>query len=106
MGEKKHVEVDLKVLEEVLKERDLVHVPGQLTATVYLVTVKKHQFELQPDYVIDLRKFYEDQGNVKGHELLNGFDYNKTLLPKIRSIQKRSMMKRRRHSSGREGFRD
>ncbi len=87
---KKHVEVDLKVLEEILQERDLYAPPsGPLSATVYLVTVKKHQFGLEPDYIIDLRKYYANQGEIKGHELLDGFDYNKTLLPKIRSVQKK-----------------
>jgi hypothetical protein len=87
---KKHVEVDLNILEKVLQEKDLYAPPsGPQSATVYLVTVKKHQFDLEPDFVIDLRKYYANQGEIKGHELLNGFDYNKTLLPRIRSVQKK-----------------
>ncbi len=87
---KKHVEVDLGILEEVLKSKDLYAPSSEpISATVYLVTVKKHQFELEPDYIIDLRKYYADQGEIKGHELLNGFTYNKTLLPKILSVQKK-----------------
>lgn len=87
---KKHVEVDLQVLEEVLQARDLYAPSSEPAwATVYLVTVKKHQFELEPDYIIDLRKFYADQGEIKGHELLNGFTYDQTLFPRIRSVQKK-----------------
>lgn len=86
----KFVEVNLGVLEAVLKKWDLYEPPsGPKSATVYLVTVKKHQFELQPDYIIDLRKYYAEQGEIKGHELLPGFEYNKTLLPKINLAQKK-----------------
>jgi hypothetical protein len=85
---KKHVEVDLKILDEVINAKDLfAPLSGPRSATVYLVTVKKHQFELEPDYIIDFRKYYGVQGAIKGHDLLSEFDYNKTLLPKIQSVQ-------------------
>jgi hypothetical protein len=86
----KHVEVDLKILDEVLKKWNLYAPPAGLSsATVYLVTVKKHQFEISPDYIIDLRKYYADHGEVKGHELLPEYDYNSTLLSKIQGVQRK-----------------
>jgi hypothetical protein len=86
----KHIEVDLATLEKILKEKDLyAPLSGPTAATVYLVTVKKHKFELEPDYIIDLRRYYADQGAVKGHELMDGYGYNKTLLPKIQATQQK-----------------
>jgi len=85
----KHVEVDLAILEKVLKEKDLYAPPlGPISATVYLATIKKHLFDLPPDYVIDLRNFYADQGAIKGHELLDEYSYNNNLLPKIIAVQR------------------
>jgi hypothetical protein len=85
----KHIEVDLPLLEKILKEKDLFAPPGSPpSATVYLVTVKKHRFDLPPDYLIDLRSYYADQGAIKGHELLEGYDYNSTLLPRILEVQR------------------
>ena len=86
----KHYEVDLGILETVLTERDLFEPKvGPLEATVYMVTVKKHQFDLPPDFNLDFRKFYAEEGAIKGHELLPGNDYNNTLLPRIYAMQKK-----------------
>lgn len=86
----KRVEVDSALLESLLLKHDLYAPPsGPVSATVYLATIKKHQFDLSPEYKIDLRKFYADQGAIKGHELLPGVDYNKDLLTKIWAVQKK-----------------
>jgi hypothetical protein len=85
----KRVDVDLSVLEAMLRKHNLYASPtGPVSATVYLATVKRHQFDLPPDYNIDLRKYYADQGQIKGHELLSEYSYNKTLSPRIWAVQK------------------
>ncbi len=86
----KRQDIDLPLLEKVLEEKKLFEPPsGPKAATVYLTTVKKHTFDLPPDYSIDLRKFYAEQGAVKGHELLPAFGYEKDLFPKIIATQKK-----------------
>lgn len=86
----KRNDIDLPLLEKILAERDLfLPATGPKAATVYLTSIKKHTFDLPPDYNIDLRKFYAEQGAIKGHELLPPYDYNKDLFPKINAMQKK-----------------
>ena len=85
----KCVDVDFNVLEGMLRKHDLfAPADGPKSATVYLTSVKTHQFDLPPDYHIDLKDFYADRGMIKGHELLEGYGYNTTLLPQIWAAQR------------------
>jgi SMODS-associated and fused to various effectors sensor domain len=79
--------ITVDVLEAFLKERDLHLSPaGEQCVTVHLNTIAEGAFDLEPDFVLDWRKYFEGRPDLKGHQLKNPANWNKKLLPELRSV--------------------
>jgi hypothetical protein len=79
--------ITVDVLEDVLKERDLYLPPaGEQCVTVHLNTITEGAYDLEPDFVLDWRKYFEGRPDLKGHQLKNPANWNKKLLPELRDV--------------------
>jgi hypothetical protein len=82
--------IDLNKLEKALKDNDL-YKPAQVpkSVSVYLITVKEHKFDVQPDYGLDWRNYFEKESNIYGHELKDETGWNNLLLPQLHQLEQR-----------------
>jgi hypothetical protein len=83
----KQGDITIDVLERILKERDL-YAPesAERCVTVHMNTIGERMFDLDPDYTLDWRKYFEGQPGLKGHKLKNPANWNKKLLPELRGV--------------------
>ncbi|HVZ18722.1 MAG TPA: SAVED domain-containing protein [Terriglobales bacterium] len=82
----KQGDITIDVLERTLKERDLyAHASEERCVTVHMNTIGERMYDLDPDYTLDWRKYFEGQPGLKGHRLKNPANWNKKLLPELRS---------------------
>jgi SMODS-associated and fused to various effectors sensor domain len=80
-------DITLEVMERVLKERDLYLPPAsEQCVTVHLNTITEGAFDLEPDFVLDWRKYFEGRPDLKGHQLKDPTNWNKKLLPELRNV--------------------
>jgi hypothetical protein len=49
-------------------------------------TIGERIFDLDPDYTLDWRRYFEGQPGLKGHKLKNPANWNKKLLPELRGV--------------------
>jgi hypothetical protein len=83
----KQADITIDVLERVLKERELYRPESsEQCVTVYLNTIAEKLFDLEPDFVLDWRKYFEGRADQKGHQLKNPANWNKKLLPELRNV--------------------
>ena len=83
-------EITPESLEEQIKSHDLYLPTGsERAATVYFVTVKDRKFDLEPDYIVDWRKYFKVVSEKGDHELIDTSNWNKTLLPELLQVEKR-----------------
>ena len=83
-------EIKVEVLNEVLETYALRLPPDVEPAVhVYLTTIKTQKFEIEPDYAIDWRDYFEGGDAKKGHDLKNPRDWNEQLLPDLETIEGR-----------------
>lgn len=61
-------------IEKIITDYDLRAEDAEASVTVYLNTVKTQKFEIQPDYLLDWRDYFEGDANKKGHQLKNPAD--------------------------------
>lgn len=85
----KQGDITLPVLEEILRKRDLYLPPSaEPCVTVHLNTIAEGAFELDPDFKLDWRKYFEGLPDRKGHQLKNPDNWNKKLLPEMHAVLK------------------
>ncbi|MCZ2073599.1 MAG: SAVED domain-containing protein [Bryobacterales bacterium] len=53
--------------------------------TVHMNTIGERMYDLEPDYTLDWRKYFGGQPGLRGHRLKNAANWNKKLLPELRS---------------------
>ena len=83
----KQADITADVVERVLEERALyLPAEGERSITVHLNTITEGAFDLPPDFVLDWRKYFEGRPDLKGHQLKDPRNWNKKLLPELRSI--------------------
>ena len=81
-------DITLPLLEEAIQRHDLyLPVNTEKAAAVYFVTVKNRKFDLQPDFILDWRHYFQESGGLGGHELIEQENWNKVLLPELRSLE-------------------
>ena len=81
-------EIDAARLEELISEYDLYRpVEEPRGIVVYLTTIEKQKFEVEPDFHIDWRPYFEGQTGLKGHQLIDPSDWNGELLPKLQELK-------------------
>lgn len=86
----KREEITIDILEERIAYHDLyLPINTEKSATVYFTTIKNSKFDLTPDYIVDWRKYFKQISDRGDHELINNEDWNKTLLPELRDLEKR-----------------
>jgi hypothetical protein len=83
----KQEDITIDILERALKERDL-YAPesGERFVTIHMNTIGEKMFDLDPDFTLDWRKYFEGQPGCKGHQLKNPANWNKKLLPELRDM--------------------
>lgn len=84
-GEQK---LEKESFERILKDYKL-HRPvnAEYSMTVYLITIKKQKFDIEPDHIIDWQNLFEGDELKKGYQLLNPLDWNERLLPELQAFE-------------------
>jgi SMODS-associated and fused to various effectors sensor domain len=81
-------DITKEVLEKILTDNRLRE--GQrekVGTTIYLITIQKRVFQLNPDYVLDWREFFEGIENRKGHKIRRQADWDETLMPQLLALE-------------------
>ena len=75
-------------IERIIKDYNLrAAEDAEASITIYLNTVKTQKFEIQPDYLLDWRDYFEGEPNKKGHQLKRPADWNAVLLPQLDALE-------------------
>lgn len=85
----KQQEITRQVLEKTLKKHEF-YIPEETkpSVAIYLTTIKDQKFNIEPDYIIDWRDYFEGSPDKRGHKLKNPEDWNKRLLPELENYAK------------------
>lgn len=84
----KKEKITLSELEERIQRHNLLATDSsEKSASIYFVTIKNRRFDLAPDYVLDWRHHFEEAGGIGSHELIDPSNWNKVLLPELRSME-------------------
>lgn len=80
--------VDRSMLEALLKENDL-YAPKETerAVAVYMHTIKKQNFDVAPDHLLDWTDLFEGKPNKKGHFPTDPADWNGRMLPELESLE-------------------
>jgi hypothetical protein len=62
---------------------------AERSATIYLTTIKKQQFDIPPDYALDWRGYFTGDDSKKSHQLKDPSDWNARLLPELTALESR-----------------
>lgn len=80
--------ITLSLLVEKLQKHDLyLPVSSEKSASIYFITIKNRRFDLAPDYVLDWRHYFTEVAGIGSHELIDATNWNKALLPELRSME-------------------
>lgn len=80
----------LTELEATLEKHDLRRpADAERGVAVYLSTVRAQKFEVEPDYLVDWRAYFEGEIGPGGHQLKNPADWNAKLLPELQALAER-----------------
>lgn len=81
-------DITKEVLEEILTEHRLREDQGEkIGTTIHLITIQKRVFQLNPDYVLDWREYFEGIENRKGHKIRRQADWDETLMPQLLMLE-------------------
>lgn len=78
-----------ELLEGVLSAHHLRAVRPEHSVTVYIETIKKRRFDLEPDYLIDWREHFVGSEPERGHRIVDPVLWNKRLLPELQRLEGR-----------------
>jgi SMODS-associated and fused to various effectors sensor domain len=81
--------VNKELLEGVLTAHDLRSKTGEPSVTVYVETIKKRRFDLEPDYLIDWREYFVGPEHERSHRIVDPSLWNGRLLPELRTLEER-----------------
>lgn len=73
---------------------DLRAKPKESAVTVYLETIKKRRFDLEPDYFLDWRQYFTGPAHEKGHAVLDPVAWNGEMLPALHQLEERINLER------------
>lgn len=76
-------------LDAVIAELGLRAIPPERAVTVYMETIKKHRFDLTPDYLVDWRHYFSGPEFERGHATLDPALWNERMLPELRALESR-----------------
>lgn len=76
-------------LESVLSAHHLRAATPERSVTVYLETIKKRRFDLEPDYLIDWREHFAGSEQERGHCIVAPALWNERLLPELQALEER-----------------
>jgi hypothetical protein len=83
-------EITVAELEQKINEHDLyLPVGTEKAVAVNFITVKDKKFDLEPEYVLDWRKYFVSMGGKGDHELIDPDGWNKTLMPELVGLEER-----------------
>ena len=80
--------VTKSTLEEQLKANDL-YAPAETerAVAVYMHTIKKQNFDISPDHLLDWTELFEGKPNKKGHHPKDSTHWNDTMLPELERLE-------------------
>jgi hypothetical protein len=78
-----------ELLEGVLSAHHLRAATPERSVTVYLETIKKRRFDLEPDYLIDWREHFAGSEHERGHRIVDPALWNERLLPELQRLEVR-----------------
>ncbi len=78
-----------ELLEGVLSAHHLRAATPERSVTVYLETIKKRRFDLEPDYLIDWREHFAGSEHERGHRIVDPALWNGRLLPEMQELEGR-----------------
>jgi hypothetical protein len=76
-------------LEGVLASCGLYVGRPERSVTVYLETIKKRRFELEPDYLLDWRENFSGSDYERSHRVVDQSLWNRTMLPELQHLEER-----------------
>src|SRR5437867_8940616 len=83
-------EISLDKLEEAIEAHKLkIDSPSERAVVVYMDTIKKRRFDVEPDYKLDWRELFEGGEEKAGHAVVNAGDWNLRMLPELVALEKR-----------------
>ncbi len=77
------------LIEGVLSAHHLRAAQSERSVTVYLETIKKRRFALEPDYLIDWREHFAGSEHERGHRIVDPALWNGRLLPELQELEGR-----------------
>jgi SMODS-associated and fused to various effectors sensor domain len=81
-------DITKEILEEILTEHRLREDQAEKVGiTIHLITIQKRVFQLNPDYVLDWREYFEGIENKKGHKIRRQADWDETLMPQLLALE-------------------
>lgn len=81
-------DITKEVLEDILTEHRLREDQGEkVGTTIHLITIQKRVFQLNPDYVLDWREYFEGIENKKGHRIRRQADWDEALMPQLLALE-------------------
>ena len=86
-----------ELLEKILTDNRLREDQAEkVGTTIYLITIQKRIFQLDPDYVLDWREFFEGIENKKGHRIRRQENWNETLMPQLLALEGQVLQRKSR----------
>lgn len=81
-------DITKEILEGILTEHRLREDQAEKVGiTIHLITIQKRVFQLNPDYVLDWREYFEGIENKKGHKIRRQTDWDETLMPQLLALE-------------------
>jgi hypothetical protein len=78
-----------ELLESLLAVKDLHAKEPERSVTVYMETIKKRRFDLEPDYLLDWRKHFSGTDYERSHRIVDPALWNGRMLPELQSLEER-----------------
>ena len=81
-------DITKEVLEKILTDHRLREDQGKKAGTtIYLITIQRRVFQLDPDFVLDWREYFEGMENKKGDKIRRQTDWDETLMPRLLALE-------------------
>lgn len=78
-----------QLLEQTLAEHRLHVERPERSVTVYVETIKKRRFDLEPDYLLDWREHFSGSEYERSHRVLDPALWNGRMLPELQALEER-----------------
>ena len=81
--------INREMLEQTLVAHGLYAERPERSATVYLETIKKRRFDLEPDYLLDWRECFSGTEYERSHRVIDPDLWNGRMLPELQHLEER-----------------